>query len=140
MKPLIKRQKATAETKAKFAGRDFNWGSVDCAKMVAFHLRRLGHKVPLSKAGNYKTALGAKAALKRLGYANMTEAMDGEGFQRRPSPAFAIIGDVVSLQSDDPIGALGIVLGNGYMLVFHPDYPTAVVMTMNVIDVAWATL
>lgn len=138
-RPLVRRQKAVEATKARFAGKSFAWGSADCAKMVAFHLKQLGIKVRLSKAGQYKTALGAKGALKRMGYATLPEAMDGHGFERI-APAFALIGDVVSFASDHEIGALGLAVGNGNMLAFHESLPQPVVMTMGQIDTAWRVI
>lgn len=137
MNVLVRRQKAVAATMERFRGKGFAWGSVDCAKMVAFHLKQLGHKVRLSKAGPYKTALSAKAALKRIGYERLPDAMDGHGFERI-APASALIGDVVSFPCDHEIGALGIVVGNGNMLAFHEAHEQPVVMTMNLVDAAWS--
>jgi hypothetical protein len=67
------------------------------------------------------------------------EAVDGT-CQRLQSPAFAMIGDLVSFPSDHAIGALGIVLGNGNMLAFHEDHDGPMVMTMRQIDIAWAAI
>lgn len=139
MKPLVRRKKATDATIAKFGGKPFAWGSVDCAKMVAFHLKQFGVKVRLSKAGQYKTAKGAIGALKRLGYETLPGAMDGHGFDRIPV-AFALAGDVVSFPSDHDIGALGIVVGNGNMLAFHEMHEGLVHMTMGEIDACWKVL
>lgn len=123
----------------RFRDREFGWGSVDCAKMVAFHLKQLGHKVRLSKAGQYKTAASAVAALKRLGYTTLPDAMDGHGFPRI-APAAALIGDVVSFASDHEIGALGIVVGNGNMMAFHELHALPVIMSMGRIDTGWKVL
>lgn len=139
MKPLVRRQMATTATMERFRGKHFAWGSVDCAKMVAFHLKQFGIKVRLSKAGQYKTALGAGAALKRLGFDSLPAAMDGHGFERI-APAFALTGDIVSFPSDHPIGALGIVTGNGNMMAFHETEQCPVVMSMNVIDHCWKVI
>ncbi|MDQ5915939.1 MAG: hypothetical protein QG584_1832 [Pseudomonadota bacterium] len=139
MNALVRRQKAVQATMERFRDRAFAWGSVDCAKMVAFHLKQMGHKVRLSKAGQYKTALGATAALKRLGYETLPDAMDGHGFTRI-APAFALIGDVVSFASDHPIGALGIVVGNGNMMAFHELHTLPVIMSMGRIDTGWQVL
>lgn len=139
MKPLVRRQKAVEATMERFRGKAFAFGSVDCAKVTAFHLKQLGHKVRLSKAGQYKTLIGAQAALRRLGYETLPEAMDGHGFERIP-PARALLGDIVSFPCEHPIGALGIVIGNGNMLAFHELHDQPVVMTMSQIDHAWRTL
>ncbi|MGV3481488.1 MAG: DUF6950 family protein [Sphingobium sp.] len=139
MNPLQRRKKATQATMDRFAGKAFAFGSVDCAKMAAFHLKQLGVKVRLSRAGQYGSAAGAAGALRRLGFATLVEAVDGT-CRRLPSPAYAMIGDLVSFPSDHAIGALGIVLGNGNMLAFHEDHDGPVVMTMGRIDIAWAAI
>ena len=136
MKPLVRRQKAVQATMERFRGKGFSFGSVDCAKLAAFHLKQMGHKVRLSKAGQYKTLLGAQAALRRLGYETLPDAMDGHGFARI-APAAALMGDIVTFACDHPIGALGIVAGNGNMLCFHELHDQPVVMTMGQIDAAW---
>lgn len=137
--PLVRRQKAVRATMARFAGREFALGSVDCAKLAAFHLKQLGHKVRLSKAGHYKTLLGAQAALRRMGYETLPDALDGHGLTRI-APAFAVLGDIVTFESGFAIGALGIVHGNGNMLSFHESHAGLVVMSMGRIDAAWSTL
>lgn len=136
MKPLVKRQRAVEATMERFRGKGFAFGSVDCARMAAFHLKQMGHKVRLSRAGQYSTLVGAQAALKRLGYETLPDAMDGHGFERI-APAFALMGDIVTFASEHPIGALGIVIGNGNMLAFHESHEMPVVMTMGQIDAAW---
>lgn len=137
MKPLVRRQKAVEATMERFRGKGFAWGSVDCAKMVAFHLKQLGHKVRLSKAGGYTTALGARAACRRMGGETLPEVLDALGFTRI-TPASALLGDIVSFPSDHEIGALGIVVGNGNMMAFHEAHDQPVIMSMNLIDAAWS--
>lgn len=126
-RPLVVRKKATDATLEKFGGRPFALGSVDCAKMAAFHLRQFGHKIRLSKAGQYKTVLGAKAALRRMGYESLVEAMDGHGFERI-APAAALLGDVISLPAEHDLAGLGIWLGNGNALAFHEAHDGLVVL------------
>lgn len=118
MNPLIKRQKATDATAKHFGGKPFAWGSVDCAKMAAFHLRRLGKKVSLSRFGQYRTAQGAASALKRKGFASIIEAVD-DLMLERIAPAYMLIGDLIAWPGDDPIGSLAIYAGNGNVMCFH---------------------
>lgn len=137
MSPLVRRQKALSATQEHFRGKAFSLGSVDCMKLVGFHLKRLGHKVPWSKGGQYKTALGAQAALRRAGYETVMDVIDGMGFERI-GHASALIGDIVSFDSGHVLGALGIVHGNGNMLAFHESHELPVVMTMgHMIDICW---
>nr|WP_179406577.1 hypothetical protein [Novosphingobium marinum] len=123
----------------RFRGKCFAFGSVDCAKMTAFHLRQLGHKVRLSKAGQYRSLKGAVGALKRLGYDTLPDAMDGHGFARI-APAFCLIGDIVSVRSEHPIGALAIAAGNGNFLGFHESHEMPTIMLIPEIETAWRVL
>jgi len=136
MADLVRRRDAVRATMERFRGKPFALGSVDCAKMVAFHVKQLGHAVRLAKAGKYRTVLGAQAALRRLGFETLSDAMDGQGFARI-APAAAWIGDVVAFESGYPIGALGIYAGNGDMLAFHELHELPVIMTMGQVQAAW---
>lgn len=137
MKPIEKRAIALNETQKKFGAKPFKWGGCDCAKILSFHLRQFGHKTP--KTGGYRSAIGAKKRLGELGFDTLPDLVDSLGLEAIP-PAFAILGDVVSFESDDPIGGLGIVWGNGNMMAFHESVLTPVIMTMGKIDKAWKVI
>jgi hypothetical protein len=137
MTPLEHRHAAIEATMARYRDRAFKWGSVDCAKVTAFHLKRLGHKILISKAGSYSSALGATRALKRLGYGNMAEVLDGVGLPRI-APARMLLGDIAELEADNAIGAVGIYAGNGNLFGFHEDHPGLVtVAPLHVLN-AWS--
>ena len=138
MPPLIQRQIATQATKDRYFGKPFAWGEADCARMAAFHLKAMGWPVKLAGVGAYKTALGAKRALARLGHASLTEAMDARF--ARISPAATLIGDILSLAGDDAFGALVIAVGNGRVLGWHEDAAGAVILQPLTFDAAWTTL
>ncbi len=137
--PLVRRQMATKATLAHVHGRKFALGRLDCARMAAFHLKQLGWRVRLSKIGNYKTALGARAALRRLGCETVMEAVDSLGLPRI-APARALPGDLVSFACGHELGALGVVVGNGNMLAFHESHELPVIMAMTGVDLAWDAL
>lgn len=63
MTPIEKRHAATQATLDRFRDRPFRWGSVDCARMASFHLKRAGVKIAVAKAGSYRSAGSAVAAL-----------------------------------------------------------------------------
>lgn len=134
--PMDRRVQLTAATKDHFVGRDFRWGVCDCARIAAWHLRQFGHSPQIAKAGSYKTALGAAAALKRLGHSTLADALDAIGLPRI-APAEAWVGDIVMGESGDVFGALGIYLGNGAMLGFHEDAPGAAVLRRVHLGTAW---
>jgi hypothetical protein len=139
MTPIEIRHKATEATVAKFQTRAFRLGVVDCARMVAFHAKQMGWKVTLSKAGSYRTLIGAQAALRRVGYDNLRQAMDGHGISRI-APAAAMIGDVMEIQGDHPLGTLGICVGNGRIICFHESHPGTVIFQPSVPIAAWNML
>lgn len=86
---------------AQFEGREHEYGKADCLRLAASCLKRMGHQVPLSKIGFYKTEIGALRALKRMGFTNMIEAMDAQGFPRI-APSKAWPADIVAIAAPDP--------------------------------------
>lgn len=137
MKPIEKRANALEKTKKKFGAKPFKWGGNDCAIMVAFHLRQFGYKPP--KTGGYRSAIGAKKKLVELGFKTIPDLVSSLGLVEIPW-AYAQMGDIVSFPSDDPIGGIGIVWGNGNMMCFHESHLTPVVMSMEQIDKCWSVL
>jgi len=135
MNELMRRMVLTEKTKEKYFGREFAWGSSDCAKIAAFHARKFGWKVP--KTSQYNTAFGAARCLKQMG-CNTIEQLITKTGMKEITPAMAIVGDIVSFESDDTVGAVGIVVGNGNMLAFHEAVSGAAIISMNKIDKAWS--
>lgn len=137
MTEIERRVAAVEATRARFTGRPFEWGTVDCAKAVAFHLRRLGHRIGISKAGTYRSAISARRALTRWGVKSLAEALDLTGLPRI-APAAALPGDIVQLPGADALAALGIVVGNGVVLAFHEDSDVLEAIRLGVIpQLAW---
>ena len=139
MTPLERRHAAIEATMTRYRDRPFQWGKVDCAKVAAFHLKKLGHKILISKAGAYSSPLGAVRALKRLGYANLAEMAEGIGLTPIPYSRM-LLGDIAEIAGDSPVGAIGIYAGNGNLFCFHQDHPGLVTMTPNTILRAWSVL
>jgi hypothetical protein len=133
---MDRRVRLTNATVRQFQGREFRWGACDCARIAAWHLRQFGHRPQIAKAGSYKSALGAGAALKRAGFATLADGIDAVGLPRI-MPAEAWVGDLVMGESGDAFGALGIYLGNGAMLGFHEDVPCATVLRRVHIGTGW---
>ena len=82
----------------------------------------MGAAVRHAKCGPYKTAIGARAALKRMGVTSLAQLMDQQF--PRIGYARALPGDIVELgAADDPkgIGALAVYLGNQVILGYHQD-------------------
>lgn len=135
MNELVKRMKFTEQTKEKFFGKPFAWGSCDCGKIAAFHMRKFGWKVP--PTGRYKNLIGARKNLKELGCSTIEQLVTKIGLKEIPA-SFTMVGDIVSFQSDADTGAIGIVIGNGNMLAFHESAIGLAVVSMTNIDKAWS--
>lgn len=118
------RQTALAATVAHFESRPFDYGKTDCVRMAAYHLRQMGHRPQLAKAGSYSSLIGAVRALKRTGFASLPDALDGIGLPRIPAAA-ALVGDLLALPGDGDLHALQVVAGNGRVFGFHEDSDTA---------------
>ena len=102
MTELEIRVAATSATFDRFNGTAFVLGKTDCARMVAFHLKRLGFKPSLLKAGSYSTEVGARRALTRMGVTSLSEIMD-QHFPRIAA-AEARTGDVLCGPGDGGTG------------------------------------
>ncbi|MDF1506493.1 hypothetical protein [Roseisolibacter sp. H3M3-2] len=141
MKPaleLVRRAEITQLTLDRFKERPFRFGAGDCVQMTAFHLRGMGHQVLLSKGGQYRTGLGAVRALRRAGFASLSEALDEMGLARI-APAAALTGDVLALPHEEgsPLEALTIALGNGRVLGWHAELAGAAVLQPVQFVTAW---
>lgn len=117
MTPLDIRVAATEATDKLFRDTPFVWGKSDCVRMAAHVLKGLGYKPNLSRGGYYKTALGARKALKRTGFASIELALDELGLARLPW-AYALPGDIVALPSREDWPALGVVMSHQHVLAF----------------------
>lgn len=120
--PDLERRKLAIEaTRDHFVGKPFEWGRVDCAKVAAYHLRKMGKRPSFAKAGSYNTALGAKRALARSGYASLKDALTQMGLLEIP-PAAALPGDIMIHDAQlDGFEAMQIIVGNAAVFSFYED-------------------
>lgn len=120
---LTLRVAAAQATRDQWWERPFRLGHADCVRMIASHLRRLGHPVRLPASGSYRSIAAARTALAGRGFESLPAALDAMGFTRIP-PAAALVGDVLELPSEiDGLAALVVALGNGRVLGWHDDAP-----------------
>lgn len=110
--------KAAQAAYDKFNGQEFELGKNDCARMTGFYLKQLGYKFSFLKAGAYSTEVGARLALKKLGFKSVSEILDSK-FMKLESAASAQTGDIISTRGEGDVGdALGIVLHRNEVLMF----------------------
>lgn len=136
---MLRRLEAVDRTKARYGGKVFVLGSNDCGKLLAFHLKAMGHKVPSS--GNYTTEAGAIRACRRAGGDTLAEVLDKVGLERI-APAAMLLGDVALLKSEfedgtaSRLGAAVVHLG-GKMMGWHPEKAELAVMDVLAVEAAW---
>lgn len=135
MTELELRVAATSATFSRFDGQPFVLGSMDCARMTAFHLKQLGFKPSLLKGGAYSTAVGARRALKRLGVSSLSEIMD-QHFPRWDARAEARVGDICCVPGQGGMGdAMQVVLHRDR--VFGPNEGVFAELAVLEPGVAW---
>lgn len=84
------------------------WGESDCLHFAVDAARAAGRSDLRARLPNYSTELGARRALKRLGFETLTDLMD-DWAQRIPS-ARALPGDI-TFEPAPGLGAFGVVVG-----------------------------
>lgn len=96
----------------------YKLGTQDCWIFVAGAIQAMvGVNIAAAHRGRYKTVKGALGVMKRSGAANMAE-LAAQHLEERLSPAFAQIGDVLAIPTDDGFGyALGILVGERIMVL-----------------------
>jgi hypothetical protein len=118
--PILARRDAAQAAIDAFLGQPFAWGKADCVRLAATVLAHHGRATDLNRAGKWHSALTARRALKRLGYAGLGEAVDGQGLPRI-GHAFHLVGDLVGLPATEGWDlSLGVAVGNGRVLAFNP--------------------
>jgi hypothetical protein len=141
-RPVMDRRVEAAQATLKhFRRKAFKPGRFDCGQMVAWHLRRIGRPMKV-RPPIYHSTTGARRALAKLGATSLADLLDRH-LDRIPWAA-ALAGDIVDLPAHQvegaDIGALGVVLGNGRVLVYHPDHAGAVVAELTEANTAWRVL
>lgn len=133
---IERRATAAQATLDRFKGRPLRLGVNDCVRMAAFHLRKLGYAVKLPPSGSYRTVKSALRALEARGYPDLATALDDLGLERI-APASAMVGDILMMPAEHPLGALAIALGNGRVVGYHEDAIGAAVLQPNQWVGAW---
>lgn len=120
---LERRRRAIALTRKRFEGKPHRFGVNDCVKIGAAHVRNMGHRkaLGLAKAGNYKNAVGAKAALRRAGFECVADALVSAGFDEIASAA-ALPGDLLIADGSHGLDAIGIVIAHDTLCGFHEEH------------------
>lgn len=121
---LIRRERALNATMDQFGGKAFDLGSADCAKLVRFHLAKMGHR-GLPEPPDYSSPIGATKALKAVGFDSLEALFDS--LLPRIAPAFMLPGDIGLVKAEKGAaawrsGTVVISVGRKF-LGWHPDNP-----------------
>ena len=138
--PMVRRVAAVEATIKRFEGRPLKLGRDDCARMAAFCLRKLGVKASLIKAGTYSSEVGARRAMKKLGFASLIDAVDSVGLPRI-APAMALPGDIIAMPlEEEGQVALAVAVGNGRVLGFWEASGVCTVIQPMKFTTAWRSI
>lgn len=97
---LTKRVAVLEAVASKYNMKPLTLGSDDCVHMIAYGLNQYGLKTSLLKYGSYSTPAGAKRALLKAGFADLPEAVAGQGFWKLDAAALAWPGDIIALKAE----------------------------------------
>ena len=106
MNDLERRRVALEKTLAKYRGRELDYCTADCARMLRFHTLQMGHKPPALP--RYRSAIGAVRAMKQVG--GISAVLDT--FLPRIPYARMLPGDIAVLDGTDDFEAGVICLGH----------------------------
>ena len=135
MPELMRRVDATEKTLAKYRARSFDWNGSTCLHLARAQLVNMGHTPP--PLPMFRTALGAKRALKVKGYSRVGEIMDALGLT--PIAAAEMwVGDIGVVPGQDGWDSVVINAG-GALLGWHEEHAgiVNVVGGLAMVERAW---
>ncbi len=140
MRPVERAARAADACIARFGGKAFDPASSrDCVKLTAHCLHAQGIGTPKLKGLKYRTIEGAARHMKRLGFADLVEAVDDLGLEAIPL-ARALPGFIVAIPTDNGLfgpAALGICLNHREAFGFFGGIAQSVIVHDHI--KAWRT-
>lgn len=125
---MDRRTKAAQACLTRFKDLPYQPGKRDCWMQARHLFHSLKIKVPGAKGIRYSSEIGGVKCLKRAGFDSLIEVVDTLGFQRI-APAAAIIGDLVALPTESPLGSLAVCVGPAQFLAYGEDFAGATVIS-----------
>lgn len=109
----------------RYRHRAFDWqAGTTCIHLFRSQAVAMGHTMPPLPL--FRSALGARRALKARGAESVTGLIDAMLPGRRITPASMWVGDVGALPGEDGLDAL-LIWGGGKLLGWHGDDPSRMV-------------
>ncbi|KLE32461.1 DUF6950 family protein [Aurantiacibacter luteus] len=136
MKELEKRRVATEKTMARFRNREFDWRyQRTCAHLAFYQARQMGRRLP--KVPRFRSAVGAKKALKTLGHDSLIGLLDAH-LERIP-PAMMRLGDLCAVPGTEGLDAVFVNVAAQKIAGWREDAPALVVLhvSLDEIEAAW---
>jgi hypothetical protein len=135
MTELERRVAATQATERRFRDRPFDWAkAATCIHLVRFHAAQMGYKLPI--VPRFRTALGARRALKETGYNSLPALLDAH-FMAVPA-AYLRVGDVLAIPGDGGFDALVIKGGIDKFLGWHEAGDGCTIIALSADDIRQA--
>ncbi|MEO0699436.1 MAG: hypothetical protein AAFY81_06925 [Pseudomonadota bacterium] len=123
------RAAATTSTWRAFDGKPFDWAEkVTCIHLIAYHAAQMGREFP--KLPSFKSAIGAKRALTKVGFASVSEAISSK-FEPI-APAMMRTGDVMAVPGTEGLDALWIRVDRKKFFGFHENAEGATIIDVDV--------
>lgn len=116
---LHERAVATTAVVDRFRKKPFDWrGSATCIHVARAQMRALGHRPPAIP--QFRSAIGARKALNRMGFADLSAALDS--LLPRIAPAAMWVGDLAIMPGGAGFDAIVICAGLN-VFGYHDDDP-----------------
>lgn len=129
MTEIEMRVAATIATEKKFRDKPFDWTkSATCIHLARFHAAKMGHKLPV--VPRFRSALGAKKALRDVGHKSLPDLLD-KYFMQIP-PAFMRVGDLLANEGDEGWHSLAIKGDKTKFLGWHESEPGCTIMEVDI--------
>lgn len=133
--PLEKRRAATEKTLARYRHKAFDWqAGITCVHMARYQMRNMGHRP--QGLPRFRSALGAKKALRERGWQSVTDMLDS--MLPRIAPAQMLIGDLAAVPGDNGLDSIMICAGPQRLFGWHEDAEGIVVLGVRLDEVSAA--
>jgi hypothetical protein len=139
MSTMIKRAAATQACMDRFAFKPVEPGVRDCGKLAAHDLHHMGRSAKLLNGWRGKSLESAVRYIRRSGFRDLVDLMDGSGLSRI-APAAALPADIIAMPTHEQNGfgcSLAVALDNNRVLGLNPASGLIEPMIPHLFICAW---
>jgi hypothetical protein len=132
---MERRRVATEKTRKRYRGKVFDWSrGITCVHLARQHLRNMGHKP--ETLPRFRSALGAKRALKERGWPSVTAMLDE--MLPRIAPAQMMLGDLAVVPGEGGMDAIFVCAGPLKVFGWRDDAPEMVLLDIGLDELTGA--